>query len=639
MRDRLSLAVVLWTTLALLGAPESLAAQDRGPSPELMLFEEIPMVVTATRTARSARDVPSAVTVITSADIKAAGATTILELLETVPGLDLMQISKSDFQAASRGLVAPSTTSLLTMVDGRSVYADFFGITTWENINVTLQDIDRIEIVRGPGSALYGANAFAGTINIVTKRARDLPTAYVRTGYGPDRSLVTATGSAATSRLAIKGSAQYDSRDDFRNVANPAPNTARTRHTNGLRAKLVNATLEYTTRGGSEWRLSGGRTDGKLDTLTGIGTFDSDGAANHAQLNFDSGPWSVQTFYSSTDLDLATVVMPIVPTVSVADVRSSVFDAELQRTLRWGRHELLGGLNVRRISTTSGDILGDKEEESLYAGFFQDVVGVSDDLTGFLSLRVDRHPLTGSHVSPRAALVYQIGETGRLRLSYSRSYKNPTAIFTYSSFAASPAIFVQGNEDLDPVWLTAYEAGGELEPIHGLRLQGDLFLNMIVDHQAFGIVAPGFPVTTGFFNTGRTKIWGGEFAFEWRGKRWLRAFGNYSYQNAMGDLESATPGHKATLGLRGNLPLRLRYALTSNFTSRTEFEGGALTVLGLPTTDIPSRLTVDAFLGLEVRDGVELGFHARNIFHQVRQQFPIGDEIGSELFATITVEF
>ena len=164
MTDRMSLTVSLWMTLALLAAPESLAAQDT--SPELMLFEEIPIVVTATRTARSVRDVPSAVTVITSEDIKASGATTITELLETVPGLDVMRISKSDFQAASRGFVAPSTTSLLTMVDGRSVYTDFFGITTWESINVTLQDIERIEVVRGPGSALYGANAFAQTCSV-----------------------------------------------------------------------------------------------------------------------------------------------------------------------------------------------------------------------------------------------------------------------------------------------------------------------------------------------------------------------------------------------------------------------------------------------------------------------------------------
>ena len=162
---------------------------------------------------------------------------------------------------------------------------------------------------------------------------------------------------------------------------------------------------------------------------------------------------------------------------------------------------------------------------------------------------------------------------------------------------------------------------------------------MIVDHQAFDIVAPGVPVTTGFFNTGRTKIWGGEFVFEWRGPRWLRAFGNYSYQNAKGPLELVTPTHKATLGLRGNLPLRLRYALTSNYTSRSEVDASSLAAMGLPTTDIPSRLTVDGFLGFEVRDGVELGFYARNIFHQGRRHYPIGDEIGSELFATITVEF
>ena len=102
------------------------------------------------RTARSIRDVPSAVTVISSEDIRASGALSLQELLQAVPGLDLIQVSRGDLNVASRGFVGPSSSSLLVMIDERSVYQDFFGVTTWDHLNVTLQDIERIEVVRGP---------------------------------------------------------------------------------------------------------------------------------------------------------------------------------------------------------------------------------------------------------------------------------------------------------------------------------------------------------------------------------------------------------------------------------------------------------------------------------------------------------
>ena len=176
-----------------LAPPLARASDD---SLELMLFEEIPTVVTATRTGQSIRDVPSAVTLITADEISASGATSLQELLHWVPGLDLMQSSRGDLNVASRGMVTNASSRLLVMIDGRSVYLDFFGVTLWEHLNVTLSDIARIEIVRGPGSALYGANAFLGTINILTRSAADLPTLTTRVGVGPDTSLVSATASA-----------------------------------------------------------------------------------------------------------------------------------------------------------------------------------------------------------------------------------------------------------------------------------------------------------------------------------------------------------------------------------------------------------------------------------------------------------
>ena len=142
MRRRNRLASLCWTLLVTLGAAWPTANAKESQSLELMLFEEIPTVITSTRTERSLRDVPSAVTVIKSEDIRASGATSLEQLLATVPGLDVLRASRGDLNLSSRGFVAPTSSSLLVMIDGRSVYLDFFGISLWEQLNVTLQDIE-----------------------------------------------------------------------------------------------------------------------------------------------------------------------------------------------------------------------------------------------------------------------------------------------------------------------------------------------------------------------------------------------------------------------------------------------------------------------------------------------------------------
>ena len=130
MRRRIALRVLMIPLIVLPGMAWTAAQADTELSPELMLFEEVPMVITATRTAHSVRDVPSSVTVISSEEIRASGALCLQDLLKTVPGLSMMQLSRGDLNVTSRGLLGPSSSSLLVMVDGRSVYLDFFGITT-----------------------------------------------------------------------------------------------------------------------------------------------------------------------------------------------------------------------------------------------------------------------------------------------------------------------------------------------------------------------------------------------------------------------------------------------------------------------------------------------------------------------------
>jgi iron complex outermembrane receptor protein len=619
------------------------ALGDGDFSPETMLFDDIPVVVSATRVEQSLLDVA----IITAEDIEASGATSIPELLEIVPGLELMRISRTDVNMSARGFNAENSSRMLVMVDGRSVYLDFFGAVLWERLNVTLPDIERIEVVLGPSSASYGANAFLGTVNIVTKRARDLPRLQVWSGVGSSASFVEMTGARSFGRTAIKASTSYDARDHFRNDTSPALNGAHRRGDTGLRSRLVNATLEHEFAGGGAVRLSGGVSKLRGDLFTAVGLFDYDGSEYHTQLNYERGPWQLQMFVTRIDTPVATLPTGLpVPPVPLDDrIVSNTLDFDIQREFEFGRHDALLGLNTRRVVTDAPDILGDREAETLYSGFLQDQYHLTDWLTASASARFDDHPKAGFHVSPRFSLLFAPSEMTRVWLAYSRSFRNPTQILNYLSLslyglAPVPTELARlvGNEDLDPSWNTSYEVGFQGFPHPRLAVRGNLFHEIVEDLTQIVLVDPGPPATQSFETVGRMKSWGGELWLEFKYSDTLRGFASYSFNQAHGPYELVSPRHKASAGIRGRLGSRLRYALTGVYVGHTEFEATNSTAL-YPTLDIPSRFQLDTFVGLQLVPQFELGLRARNVLHQTREQYPVGDEIGSEILVTGRLEF
>lgn len=158
---------------ALCAAGNAIAAVDRPLPPDEGIFlEDLPIVLSASRLEQPLADAPGAVTVIERELIKASGAREIVDLLRLVPGFQVGMAYYSTPAVAYHGLADEYSRQVLVRIDGRSVYSPFFlGSVPWNNLGLTLDDIDRIEVQRGPNSAAYGANAFMGVINIVTRHA------------------------------------------------------------------------------------------------------------------------------------------------------------------------------------------------------------------------------------------------------------------------------------------------------------------------------------------------------------------------------------------------------------------------------------------------------------------------------------
>src|ERR1700723_881526 len=185
--------IVRYVAMALLfclGFPRAAPAQQ--PSPPLLpdlseksLEDLMDMQVTSvSKKEQKLSQVAAAIFVITQEDIRRSGATNIPDLLRMVPGLDVAQINGNTWAISARGFNLQFANKLLVLIDGRAVYSPLFGGVNWDTQDVPLEDIERIEVIRGPGGTIWGANAVNGVINIITKKAGDTPGGLLTGGGG-----------------------------------------------------------------------------------------------------------------------------------------------------------------------------------------------------------------------------------------------------------------------------------------------------------------------------------------------------------------------------------------------------------------------------------------------------------------------
>src|SRR5438552_8527476 len=194
-------------------------------------------ITSASRKEQRADETPAAVSVLTQDDIGRSGIRTLSEVLRLVPGVQVAQINSSTWAVSIRGLNDQFSNKLLVLIDGRSIYKRNFSGVFWDLEDVVLDDIDRIEVVRGPGGTVWGANAVNGVINVVTKSAKDTPGALVRVGGGTfDGTGFSARYGGSFGNAAYRVYSQWTGRRDT-TLANLAPaDDAWNVLTNGLRA-------------------------------------------------------------------------------------------------------------------------------------------------------------------------------------------------------------------------------------------------------------------------------------------------------------------------------------------------------------------------------------------------------------------
>ena len=518
LADRLEAAVA--KSEAQTSEAEKLRAEPRAATPALGPDElpggedvsEVPYeetVVTASRRAQSTIEAPNATTVITAEEIRLSGATTLPDLFRRVPGAEVMALGVGSDNVSFRGFNQRIANKVLLLVDGRTEYQDFLGLTLWQAIPLGLDEIERIEIIRGPGSALYGANAMLGVINIITRAPGGGPRAQF-TGYAGNANalggdMVASGGDKLRFRASV-GYQQADkwSRDYADHRSDVAPQVFNS--SLGLRTARGNLVATYSFNKDFSIGAAGGinRVYTEIYPLGLLRNFFIDGVSGYAKGDFNAGPVKVKIFWNHLDADAGPQYAPIGQRSLANHVEANVFDAEavFQKEFKLvGTHRLTAGVSgrVKRLAWT---YLTQLQQEVHAAAFLQEEWRPIKPLILLGSYRIDYHPLLnngqpGYAQSPRVSVLWEPLEGQALRASFATAFREPTFLESYLDIRTpvpgvnGASVLTQGSRALRPERLLAFEIGwrGELAKF-GFEYDLSLYWNVVNDLIALSAVNP-----------------------------------------------------------------------------------------------------------------------------------------------------
>lgn len=433
------------------------------------------VVVSASKVESTLINAPATMTVLPGATLAASPAQNYGDLLRSVPGMNVVQLSARDINLTSRQATGTLATSQLTLLDGRSIYLDFYGLILWDFVPNNPNDIKQIEVVRGPASAVWGANALTGVVNIITKSPRETPGATNVTfnagffdrdagstkgnGVGAMYGANVSTSQVPNNRWSYRVSAGYFNSDPFPRPVGQIPVVADPRDPTG-RTTVGGARYPADARGalGTAFQNSGTsqpkfdvRVDQELDTAsvtyaggvagtegtiyTGTGPFDIQPGSvmAYGKMNYSRGALKFNVFTNIVDAEAPNLLIadPRTGGPIQLNFKTQTFDVELRHaTVVGSRHALSYGGNYRRNNFDITLTPAAKDRNEL-GGYFQDEIFVNP-FRFSLGARVDQFGNIEDPVfSPRLAAIYQPTRDQSLRVSFNRAFRSPSSINNY----------------------------------------------------------------------------------------------------------------------------------------------------------------------------------------------------------------
>ncbi|MFA5982656.1 MAG: TonB-dependent receptor [Methylococcaceae bacterium] len=632
-------------------------------------------VTSVSKKAKPLSDSPSAIFVISNEDIKRSGVTSIPEALRMAPGIDVARISSNKWAVTARGFNGNFANKLLVLVDGRTVYSPSFSGVFWDAQDVMMEDVDRIEVIRGPGATLWGANAVNGVINIITKRTEDTQGGLLTAGGGNLESGFGALryglklGEDSHARAYVKGF----QRDNFSGAPDPAQ---------GLDASNAHDAWEK--------QQGGFRIDSRLTDQDDF-TFQGDiyqSHVNQALLQPTlSSPRFINRVDSTAQLAGWNITSRLKHTTSLTSEYSLQFyydhterrenligqsldtlDLDFQHNFELSSAQnVIWGLGYRsNLDNFTNSVLLQANPRSrntqLFSAFVQDEIQLIDDkLWLTLGSKFEHNDYTGFEGQPSIKLLWAVNTQHRFWSSISRAVRTPSraenditlleGIFPVQLAAnvSAPVPFtLVGSRDFKAEELLAYELGYRFAIGNQLSVDLTAFYN---DYKSLRTIATDFSqlpfrLPSNFTNNGTTQTYGLESATVWQMTGWWRWHANYSYlKTDINSTDNATlnpisPNHKVSLRaeLTPNNKVNLDFWLRYNSSAR------AVQVRTLQTVPISEYVTLDARVAWKLHPAVELSVTGQNLLDNrhieyVDESYTLPTEIVRGVYGKLAFNF
>lgn len=628
---------------------------------ELSIEELMDITITsASKRPQKLQETAAAVFVITQEDIRRSGATCIPEALRMVPGLEVARNSGNMWSISSRGrnFTSAFENRMLVLVDGRNVYTPFHGGTYWDEIDTVLEDIDRIEIIRGPGNSAWGSNAINGIINIITKDSSQTQGTLLTLGSGShEKSIMQARYGGTHNAMNYRVYAKTRNRNAFNQTDQEMNNGWADTVQGGFRTDTNTSFTHKLTIQGDILSTHEGDVFSEKEIINKVPTVTARESSNDKLIGnimlrstrtiSPTSLFNLQCSYDRTERH----------TTAYGEDRDTA-DIDLNQTFApWTGHKAQWGLGYRYSSASfdagkTYDSVEHYDKSNTLSGFIQDEIKLTNTVTVTLGSKFEYRDDQDPEIMPSARIMYIPTPKHNLWAAVSRAVRLPSfseqetqlSYGVIGEYGNVPVVMeMSGNEDIKPEEVLSWEAGYRYLPTNNISLDACLFYteykNLVTvefdetkDTSPPSANQPYYLAIANADNLKHGQSKGFELAVTWQAQPWWRLYGAYSYykisvtsdtcsQDIFGDaMEYTSPAHQISVRSSWDLP------------HNCEFDCWVRYVSELNQGKVPEYTTMDLRFAWQPSNHLEFSIVGQNLLE------PSHLEINSEIMAVSNIK-
>jgi iron complex outermembrane receptor protein len=589
-------------------------------------------VTSVSKSAESLRSAPASIYVITRDDVIRSGATSLPEILRLAPNLDVRQSNAKNYVAAARGFAGnPDLQSfankILILIDGRSVYTPLFSGVAFDAQDTFIEDIERIEVISGPGATLWGANAMNGVINIITRSASRTEGGVIGVGAGNQERNVGARFGGRFGDAAYRVYGKAFKRDPFELTDGTSAHDDWRRAQIGFRVDWADGADTVTAQGDAYRALQG---------LAGAADLQVEGAnvLSRWQRRGESSEFQLQAYFDHAQrAEPPTGVASVVHTYDLEFQQTFAVDTWLLRKFTWGAGERFHRYSI----TNTQSLLFEPSERTLRIGnvFALGTLAFGQRVQLSLGLKLEEDPFDSWELLPDARLSWNVGRSAMVWASASRAIRSPTPFDHDVIERVGGVDFLVGNPAFEPERVNAYEIGYRDQPASRLSYSIAAFYNDYDDLRSIEVSATPtlLPLRWGNLLGGTT--YGAEAWATWQVlKGWRLSPGvrvlkqDFEFEpgaSRLGGIAQVTNDPSAQASLRSSMDFPGAVTVDLNF----RYVGA------LPEPQLKEYYELNARIGWGITESLDLSLSGVNLLHPSHRESPVAGDalIGRSVFA------